>query len=474
MSKQLIDIVKRGIGQVFIYHLIFWLIFISIVPIASTTILENFSTEQQLTIGLLVFSVYLWVTSPIPTGAISILILASMLILNLVDSVEEAVVGFLSPALYFIFMLTIISQSLVKIGVDRAVAIVLVKLSKGGPHFIIFGLPVFICLLPIFMPSAFARFKMLLPIINRLNEYYGYSEKSLFKKYCLYVIGMMNQKATMIIFTGGGFPILASQLFDDYQIANLGWMEWFIKVAPPLWVSMFIVNLFVWRFLKWITPNESTAIENTVSNYDQKPETLSIKFWIVTGSFLLMILTWVLFDHDQIPLLLPPMLLVVFYSLPKLGLIDNQAIRNFDWENFLLLGSSFSIGILLESNGTANALAKELIAIFPQDTSTVVKVIGIAFFIFVLRLLFIVPSSALIVIFPIVISYAELIGITPIGLAFLVVMIIGGVMILPIHSPVSYFAYETGIFKRREQYIIGIVSSFVMMVVSILATLYFW
>lgn len=128
----------------------------------------------------------------------------------------------------------------------------------------------------------------------------------------------------------------------------------------------------------------------------------------------------------------------------------------------------------MAKNGTANVLAEELISVVSPDESITVKIITIAILIFLLRFLFVVPSSAMIVIFPIVISYSELIGVDPEKLAFLVIMIIGGVVLLPIHSPTVYMAYETGILKRKEQYIIGMFSSLVIVIIAILATLYFW
>ncbi|MFD0954007.1 SLC13 family permease [Virgibacillus natechei] len=443
--------------------------------VGKSTFLMSFTGEQQLTLGLLVFAVYLWVAAPIPTGASSILLIALMLVLNLVDNVEGAVAGFLSPALYFILIVSILSQALVKVGIDKVIAQFLIKISKSGPRYIIIGLPIFILILPILLPSAVARFKMLYPLINSMNQLYGFSEKSIFQKYGIYIIGMMNQNATMVIFTGGGFPILASQLLNDYNVADLGWLDWFLMVAPPLWIGSLFMVLFVWNFLKITMPEEKIVRSNSNEEIELRPrDPLSIKLWVVLLSFLTMIITWIVTDQEQVPLLLPPMLLVAFYSIPKIGLVTNKVIREYDWENFLLLGASFSLGILLSENGTAEVLADVLIGVIPGDISIVSKVIIIAFIVFLLRFFFIVPSSAVIVIFPIVMSYSELIGIPPMQLAFLVILVIGSMMILPIHSTTTYLAYETGVFSKKDQYVIGLVSSVTFMFIAIFAALYFW
>lgn len=315
--------------------IIYSVLVIVLVLYVKVEFLTAFTTEQQLTLGLLAFAVYLWVAAPIPTGTTSILLLACMIVLNLVDSVEEAAGGFLSPALYFILMLSLISYSLVQVGVDKVIARFLLKISKGGPILVVVLLPLFILVLPIILPSAIARFKMLLPIVMKLNQYYGFPEKSLFGKYCLYVIGMLNQKATMIIFTGGGFPILASQLLRDYDVADVGWLDWFWHIGPPLWVGSIIVAIFVWQFLKKTSPNDDWFTEQKPINITNQEKTrMPASFWVVIGSFVIMIVTWIVTDQNQVPLVLPPMILVVLYSLPKLGLITNKAIRSYDWETF--------------------------------------------------------------------------------------------------------------------------------------------
>ncbi|MFD2044846.1 SLC13 family permease [Ornithinibacillus salinisoli] len=444
-----------------------------IISIGHSALLENFSVQQKWTLLLLAIAIFLWITTPIPTGASSILILALMLLFKLVDNIEQAVVGFLSPALYFILMLSIISQALVKVGIDKIIARFLFKISKGGPRFIIIGLPIFILILPILLPSAVARFKMLLPLISSLNKYYGLSNKSLFKKYCIYVIGMMNQNATMIIYTGGGFPILASQLLRDYNVAELGWLDWFLLIAPPLWIGSLIIVLVVWKFLAHHT-NEEIPKNNFDGFIQTEQEPISAKFWIVVIGFLLMILTWIVTDQQHVPLLLPPMLYVVFLSTSRIRLVTNKVIREFDWENYLLLGASFSLGMLMAENGTASVLANQLLHILPENTSIEVKVIIMAIIIFILRFFFIMPSSAMIVIFPIVMSYSSLIGLPLIQLAFLIVLIIGSMMVLPIHATTTYLAYETGVLTKKEQYSIGIFSSILFVGIAIIATLFYW
>jgi len=456
--------------------IIFVLIFIMTVPHG---FLDPFNTEQQLTLVLLIVAVYLWTISTLPKGAASILILVLMIILNLVGSVEEAVIGFLSPALYFIFILTTISKVLIKVGLDKEVSLLLLKLSKSGSKVITLILPFTMLFLPLILPSAFARFKMLFPLIEKLNESFGFKEKSFFKKYSLYVIGIMNQNATIVVYTGGGFPILAAQLLSDYNIANLSWTEWFFLMAPPLWIGLFVVNIFTYQFLKNNNSADERQLPKSLSSELETRETRdhtnrSLSFWFVVFTFSIMIIVWMVTDQTVIPILVPPMILLVIYSIPKIGLITDRDIKNFDWENFLLLGSSFSIGALIEKNGTAQLIAENLMNLIPENSTTMIQVIFIAIIIFLFRLIFVVPSSAIIVIFPIIISYSEVTNLSALSLAFLIILVIGGTNIFPIHAPPSYFAYQTGVLTRSEHYTIATTSTIILVTTAILASIFWW
>lgn len=459
------------------FNILVILVFILLIFIAPSTFLQDFTPEQQRTVGLLALAIYLWTISPLPSGAASIFLLAMMMILGLVDSVEGAMSGFLSSALYFILILTILSRALVKTGVDKVVASQLLRLNKKGPKAIAVALPVLIAILPALMPSAFARLKMLLPFVDRLNDSFGFSNHSVFKKYALYVIGLMNQNGTIIVYTGGGFPVLAAQLLNDYNVADLGWLEWFLIIAPPLWLALLIVNIFAWNYFKYSYPSETpdSQVQKAIQpeKYFETPRERK-RFQFVIMTFLMMIIVWALTDNNVVPTLLPPMILLVIYSIPKIGLLNNTDIRAFDWESFLLLGASFSIGILLDQNGTAAVIAEQMMEFVPENSGLIFKTVLIALITFVFRMIFIVPSSAIIVIFPIVVSYADITNIPALSLAFLVILIVGGTNILPIHSPTSYFAFQSGVLSKKDHYIIAAFSTGIFIITAIIAASTYW
>ncbi|AIY06592.1 sodium:sulfate symporter [Planococcus sp. PAMC 21323] len=450
---------------------LFFLLSLAIIFYMYTDIASTYSLQQQLTLLLLSIAIYFWTLSSLPIAVSSFVLIGLMLLFGVVDEPEEAFTGFLSSALYFILVLSLISAALVSAGIDRVFAHIILKFSRGGFRTILFGLPLLILWMPIFLPSAVARFRILEPIIEELNTRFGFGQESLFRKYCMYLIGMLNQNSTMVVFTGGGFPILAAQLLKDFADTEISWIGWFLRIAPPLWIAMLIISFSVWFYFK--KHSDSLEPVNTEVSIEGD-EKLPPRFWWIILPFGIMIISWIVLDHQQVPLILAPLLLVGYYGMPVNGLITNKTVRNYDWESFLLIGSSFSLGYIIEKNGTALVLAEQLMNFLPEGLGEFGNLVFIAGFIFLLRFLFVVPSTSMIIIFPIIMNYAQILDLSILASAFLVIMIIGGVTILPIHSPTTFLAFQKNAFSLKEQLIIGSYSSFVIMTIAITWAVFIW
>ncbi|MFC4713319.1 SLC13 family permease [Planococcus dechangensis] len=432
--------------------------------------MDAYTTDQKLTLLLLGIAISLWTVSVMPLAASSLLVLGLLLLFRLTEEPEQAFAGFLSDALYFILALTLVSKVLVKAGADQVFVGILLKVSKGKVQRLLIGLPLLITFLPILLPSAVARFRILEPIIEQVNDRFELGERSVFRQFSLYVIGMMNQNSTMIVFTGGGFPILAAQLLRDFGGVQISWLGWFLRIAPPLWIALAIISFGVWFFFKRKNGEVRRMEQMEFTPATRLPE----RFWWVIVPFIAMIISWIVIDQEQIPLIVAPFLLLAYYALPVNGLVDDQLVREYDWETFLLLGASFSLGYLIEENGTAGVLASQLIQLLPEGMGDAGNIIFVAMIIFLLRFLFVVPSTSMIVIFPIIMSFAGQLELSVLAMAFLLIMIVGGVTILPIHSPTTFLAFQKGAFTQKEQLLIGTYSSVVLTCIASVFAIFIW
>ncbi|WP_188207946.1 SLC13 family permease [Alkalibacillus aidingensis] len=465
----------RNILQTSRGSLFAWVSLVGVFLLGRVTFLESFSTEQQFTLLILVVAIYLWTASSMPSGAASVFVLALIIGFGVVEEAEMAFQGFLSTGLYFIVLLSLISQVLVKVGFDQVVARLFQRLSGGRLIRIMMMLPLIMLLLPIILPSAVARYKILYPLTVKINDLNGLRKRSAFHKFSLFCVSYINQKATYVVFTGGGFAVIAYQLMSDYGVGQLQWLEWFMLMAPPLWTSILLTSVIVWFYFKWSqNGQDELKLNQSKPKLDQDHKPSHEHFWPVVIAFSVMVLAWMVTDPTSVPIILPPMLLVAFYGLPRFGLVNNQVIRSFDWETFLLLGTSFSLGFIMAENGTAEMIAHGLIQLVPNGTYNWLMIVYFIFFIGILRMMFTNSTSAIVVIFPIILSYGDLVDISPVALAFLIIMVLGGMLLIPIHAPTTYYASQTGVYTRKEQLVIGVISGTVVSLVAGLAVFLYW
>src|SRR5699024_645676 len=149
-------------------------------------------------------------------------------------------------------------------------------------------LPVFMSLLPVLMPSAFARLKSVLPFVGSMNEAIGFPSHSVFEKYAVYDSGFVNQHSTMIVYTSGSYTIFAAQLVKDYEIADRGWLGWFLIIAPPLWCALIVASMFSWFYLKLSYSSESAedfTMEKNPPGTDYHEYKPTKRFWFVILTF---------------------------------------------------------------------------------------------------------------------------------------------------------------------------------------------
>jgi len=196
-----------------------WLQFFIVVSLFITGLflsspVSSLNDQQWKTLLLLVISIFLWSTKFLPLGISSLFIIAVIMIFNLADSFSSAISGFVASALYFVLIVSMISKVMVKVGLDKMIAVFILRLSSGNIIRVLLGFVIAAMVLPILMPSAVARFRMFHPLIDSVNNFYELPEQSAFKQFCNWLFSGVNQFLTMIVLTGGGYPILASELLD--------------------------------------------------------------------------------------------------------------------------------------------------------------------------------------------------------------------------------------------------------------------
>lgn len=433
---------------------------------------DGISPVQQRSIALLLASVFLWTSEALPLAVSSMLVVGLLPAMGIVDSFSAATKGFLNTAIYFVLVVSMVNHAMIKSGVDQFVVRTVVKLSGGSHKQVALFLVILVMFLPIFMASAMARLRMFIPLIEKMNESYGFEKRSGFFKFGIWAFGGINQVTTMIVLTGGAFTILASQLISGYT-TPISWLKWYFYVAPPVYLSVIISCFIMWKYFgigKLQAPVLQTS-DFLPAAGDFKD---TVRFRATVVIVLAMLASWVFGDSLGIPDILPPIFALFFLCLPGVALISDKDFRDYDWENFIMIGSALSLTSAIEGNGTADWLSQHVFASFAVTSHFWVN---LAFFIIAvlgIRLIFVSPSSALPIILPLSVSYGQTIGLATIDSILLTTMLVGCVVFPPSQSPTMLLAHHAAHFKVKDNFVLSITVTCSVIFSSILAIIFWW
>ncbi|HLR63653.1 MAG TPA: SLC13 family permease [Lentibacillus sp.] len=459
-----------------------WLQFFIVVSLFVTGLflsspVSSLNDQQWKTLLLLVISIFLWSTKFLPLGISSLFIIAVIMIFNLADSFSSAISGFVASALYFVLIVSMISKVMVKVGLDKMIAVFILRLSSGNIIRVLLGFVIAAMVLPILMPSAVARFRMFHPLIDSVNNFYELPEQSAFKQFCNWLFSGVNQFLTMIVLTGGGYPILASELLDEAGY-SMTWISWFLYMMPPIYAAAVIIVIFAFFYFRvWDDLGESSRnkkISEPKSNRSSDNTYDKRKMHIVFILIILMIAAWLLGSSTSMPTILPPILVLIILSLPGIRLFSDLDFRNFEWETFIFIGSALSLSNIVQQTGTADWLANILFGWISPAYSDVISLFLLMLMILLLRMFFTSPTGAIAVILPLAVSFGNSLGLPILSVSLLTILIIGSLMILPIYSNTTIIAYQSGVLTLKDQFILGTVLLITIMISGLLAAIYLW
>jgi anion transporter len=424
---------------------------------------------QQRTLFLLIISIVIWTTDVLPSGISALFVIGLELFMGIAENFSAAIQGFMSSTIYFILIVALISATMTKVGIDKRLAAIIVRFSHGKIRRVALSFFTATMVLPVFIPSGNARVHMFVPLVEQIGQQYGPQARIPFQRFAIWTLGGINQLATMVVLSGGGLAVLASHLVAELNV-QLNWLTWFLFMAPPIWLTCILTGLIMWNYwkIKEIPSLPSHPASETGSD-DRHPH-----FWLVTVSLIGLILAWVVVPEFHVSILLPPLLLLGILAMPGIDLLNNRDLRNYDWENFLVLGTALSLAAIIEKNGTADWVTGVILSFVGQHLPNWLYLLVLLVIVLFIRMMFTSPAAALTVIYPLVKSYADWVGLNPLHTLLLTILVASGMLILPIHSPIMYLVYRTGHIKIGEHLFISTVQLFFTIIVGLCSYMWYW
>lgn len=439
------------------------------------------SPAAQQTLGIFLFGLLLWQGEVIPYTVSSLLVVGLLYGLGIVSSFEAAAVGFSSTLFVFFFTLLVLGGMVTKVDLDRWLARRLLDVSSS-PKASLRRLGRYVLALAFIMPSGLARMVAFTPIVERINDTYGIDRTSEFLTPAFLVLGQLNSIASMTVMTGGGLSIIGAGVISaaGYPI---DWVDWLIYMAPPT-MAIYAMGFFTVDRLYDVSESDYAARNRGAQSNGGAPDEaiaeddagpLSRDQRIVAAVMGATLVAWVVGSVFDVPAVLPPIFAMAVLSAPGVRILGADDVKRINWGILFLIGAMLSLVEVLEETGAFEWIISLISQLVAFDALSSVSIVGVLLtFVVAFRLLFPSGSTCLIVVLPIIIQFGQTYDIHVPSLALSAVLVIGSMVLIPLHLPPALLAFNRGHVDSRDVLLVGLCTLGYALVTIALAWTVYW
>ncbi len=328
---------------------------------------ESLSPEGHRTLIIVVIALILIIGEVIPLPAVAILILILEVVFG-IDTPNGVATSFMSDAVFFIMGSLMMAVAIVSQGLDKRLALGIIKLTGNKTWRIVFGFVAISSILSSFIGEHTVA-AMMLPVALTLIRNTSDDPKTVHRLSTILLFSIAYGCAMGSIGTpsGGGRNVIMIGYISEFGLGNISYLEW-IKYAYP----MLLLEIPIAAALLWMTFKPDQRILDSAVRKLKVKVTKAGKMtgnqMMAIGIFILVFLGWV-FLSPYLGLGIVALIGVFLYL--SFGLIEWHDInRNTNWGVILLFGAAISLGIQMKETGAAEWVATQSIngmSIFIND-----------------------------------------------------------------------------------------------------------
>lgn len=430
----------------------------------------DLSSAGHRMLGVLVFSVIIWITEAVsyPVSAAVIMSLMAFLlgtapnmlnpskVLGTSGALKMALSGFSSPALALVGAALFIAAAMMKTGLDRRIALFILSKIGARTNRVLAGVIIVGFVLSFFVPSTTARVSCMVPIVLGIISAFGVPLKSRFSAVMMIAIAQADSIWNVGIKTAAAQNMIAIGFIEKQLGTTVSWLDWFIAAAPFA-VIMSVILYFV--LLKLIPPEmdevpggQETIAKELAKLGPMRSEEKKLMFISVILLFL-----WstekILHPFDTSSTTLAAITLML---LPGIGIMSwKEAQSRIGWGTLVLFGVGISLGSTILSTKAADWIAHVIVNTFNLYDTTAFFIIAIlALFLIIIHMGFASATALAAAMIPIIISVlqgaSEHSALNVVGMTVILQYVICFGFILPVNAPQNMVAFSTGAFAAKD------------------------
>jgi len=316
------------------------------------------SPEAHRTLIIVVITLILIIGEVIPLPAVAILILILEVVLG-IDTPNGVAKSFMSDAVFFIMGSLMMAVAIVSQGLDKRLALGIIKLTGNKTWRIVFGFVAISSILSSFIGEHTVA-AMMLPVALTLIRNTSDDQKTVHRLSTILLFSIAYGCAMGSIGTpsGGGRNVIMIGYISEFGLGNISYLDWIKYTYPMLLLEIPIAVAILWMTFK----PDQRILDSAVRKLKvkvAKTGAMTGNQIMAIGIFFLVFLGWV-FLSPYLGLGIVALIGVFLYL--SFGLIEWQDInRNTNWGVILLFGAAISLGVQMKQTGAAEWVATQSI-----------------------------------------------------------------------------------------------------------------
>jgi sodium-dependent dicarboxylate transporter 2/3/5 len=417
-------------------------------------------------LGLALFALIggLWFTQALPL-AVTALLVPLLAVLSGIADLRSALAPFAHPVIYLFLGGFALAAALRQQGLDRALALFVLRLASGRRSLAIGLLFVLTAILSMWISNT-ATAALMLPLALGLVRPAGDDAPATPAEQSFVLLGVAYSASIGGMATLVGSPpnaIAAAQ-------AGISFAQWLALGLPLVAVLLPLMMAVLYLTLR---PNLSGRIELPRTRLVWTPQrratvvifTLTAAGWV--GGAPLAQAVGVAADIDSL------VALAAIAALVASGCVSWEHIeKTTQWSVLLLFGGGLALGQVMDTTGASLLLAEGLVTMLANAPVWVVLVAVVAFVVFLTELVSNTASAALLI--PIFIGVGPALGLHPALLASAIAIAASCAFMLPVATPPNAIVFGTGLVPQTTMMRCGMALNLICIAVISLAAPLVW
>ena len=430
---------------------------------------NDLSPEGYKVLCLFILCVSLWSTNLIPLSITSLLAIASVPLLGIMDA-SQAYSYFGNKAVFFILGVFILSAAMIACGLSTRISIWIMEHWSGTPGQLVTSIYCFAAFSSCFM-SEHAVAVILFPVIHEIAQSLNLKrDNSVFGKSMYFAMAWGCIIGGAMTVLGGGRVLLGVEMLEKATAGQqtLGILQ-YTKLSFPLVILLLAGG---WVALKVLFPSDIQNIDRARKALKQKATVMGKLTFQEKGIALVMGATLFCWFGYGDQLGVANIAIISIVLLFVLNLITWKMVEaHINWAIVLMYGGAICLGEVMSESGAALWLAKQIFSGLIESSIAFLLVIALLSTLFTT---FMSNSAVIAILLPTAISMSPAYGISPALATMTVILPSNFAFILPIATPASALAYSSRFLNLKEMIWSGSILSLMGLVFYLFLLMFYW